>query len=128
MINSLNYQDYTATITYNAEDEVFFGKVIGLNDLILFEGTSVAELKQAFAEAIEDYLETCKNLGKSPDKAYKGSFNVRVPASLHKRAALVASQHHVTLNDFVKTALAYAVENELPMVFSEEQAGYKADK
>ena len=128
MINSLNYQDYTATITYSAEDEVFFGKVIGLNDLILFEGTSVVELKQAFAEAIEDYLETCKNLGKSPDKAYKGSFNVRVPASLHKRAALVASQHHVTLNDFVKTALAYAVENELPMVFSEEQAGYKADK
>ena len=128
MINSLNYQDYTATITYSAEDEVFFGKVIGLNDLILFEGTSVAELKQAFAEAIEDYLETCKNLGKSPDKAYKGSFNVRVPASLHKRAALVASQHHVTLNDFVKTALAYAVENELSMDFSEEQAGYKTNK
>lgn len=128
MINSLNYQDYTATITYSAEDEVFFGKVIGLNDLILFEGTSVAELKQAFAEAIEDYLTTCKNLGKSPDKAYKGSFNVRVPASLHKRAALVASQHHVTLNDFVKTALAYAVDNELPMTFSEEQTGYKADK
>ncbi len=128
MVNSLNYQDYTATITYSAEDEVFFGKVIGLNDLILFEGTSVAELKQAFAEAIEDYLTTCKNLGKSPDKAYKGSFNVRVPASLHKRAALVASQHHVTLNDFVKTALAYAVDNELPMAFSEEQTGYKADK
>ena len=128
MVNSLNYQDYTATITYSAEDEVFFGKVIGLNDLILFEGTSVAELKQAFAEAIEDYLETCKNLGKSPDKAYKGSFNVRVPASLHKRAALVASQHHITLNDFVKTALAYAVENELTMAFSEEQAVYKAGK
>ncbi len=128
MVNSLNYQDYTATITYSADDEVFFGKVIGLNDLVLFEGTSVAELKQAFAEAIEDYLETCKNLGKSPDKAYKGSFNVRVPVSLHKQAVLVASQHHVTLNDFVKTALAYAVENELPMAFSEEQAGYKADK
>ena len=128
MINSLNYQDYTATITYSAEDEVFFGKVIGLNDLILFEGTSVAELKQAFAEAIEDYLETCKNLGKAPDKAYKGSFNVRVPANLHKRAALVASQHHVTLNDFVKTALAYAIENELPMAFSKEQTGYRADK
>ena len=64
MVNSLNYQDYTATITYSAEDEVFFGKVIGLNDLVLFEGTSVAQLKQAFAEAIEDYLETCKNLGK----------------------------------------------------------------
>lgn len=128
MINSLKYQDYTATITYSAEDEVFFGKVIGLNDLILFEGTSVAELKQAFAEAVEDYLETCKSINKSPDKAYKGSFNVRVPASLHKRAAMVASQHHITLNDFVKTALVYAVENELPLILAEEQGEYKVIK
>ncbi|RYE28857.1 MAG: type II toxin-antitoxin system HicB family antitoxin [Sphingobacteriaceae bacterium] len=124
MVNSLKYQDYTATIAYSADDEVFFGKVVGLNDLLLFEGTSVAELKQAFVEAIDDYLETCKNLGKSPDKTYKGSFNVRVPASLHKRAAIIASQHHITLNDFVKTALTYAIENELPVSFAEEQIGY----
>lgn len=128
MVNFLKHQDYVATINYSAEDEVFFGKVIGLNDLILFEGTSVTELKQAFAEAVEDYLETCKSINKSPDKAYKGSFNVRVPASLHKRAALVASQHQITLNDFVKTALAYAVENELPLILAEEQGGYKVIK
>lgn len=127
MINSLKYLDYTATITYSADDEVFFGKVIGLNDLLLFEGTSVAELKQAFAETIDDYLEICKHLGKSPDKAYKGSFNVRISANLHKRAAIIASQQHVTLNDFVKTALAYAVEHELPVSFADEQADYKTN-
>jgi len=112
MINSLKYLDYTATIRYSSEDEVFFGKVIGLNDLITFEGTSVAELKQAFKEAIDDYLETCKSLDKSPDKTYKGIFNVRVSSGLHKKAAMLASQHHITLNDFVKTALVYAVKHE----------------
>jgi predicted HicB family RNase H-like nuclease len=112
MIDSLKYQDYAAAIHYSADDEVFFGKVIGINDLTTFEGTSVTELKQAFREAMEDYLETCKSIGKLPKKTYKGVFNVRVPAGLHKKAAIFALQHHITLNDFVKTALLYAVKNE----------------
>jgi predicted HicB family RNase H-like nuclease len=105
MIDSLKYQDYTATIHYSADDEVFFGKVIGINDLITFEGISVAELKDAFKEAMEDYIETCKSI-------VKGVFNVRVPAGLHKKAAIFALQHRITLNDFVKTALVYAVKHE----------------
>jgi predicted HicB family RNase H-like nuclease len=64
MIDSLKYQDYTATIHYSAADEVFFGKVIEINDLITFEGASIAELRAGFQDAIEDYLETCKAVGK----------------------------------------------------------------
>jgi predicted HicB family RNase H-like nuclease len=112
MIDSLKYQDYTATIHYSSDDEVFFGKVTAINDLITFEGTSVSELKKSFQEAIKDYLETCKELGKSPDKTYKGVFNVRVSSGLHKKVALLASQHQITLNDFVKSALTYAVNHE----------------
>lgn len=112
MIDSIRYEDYTATIHYNPEDEVFFGKVIGINDLITFEGTSVTELKDAFGEAVDDYVETCRKVGKSPDKTYKGVFNVRVPVGLHQKAATLAMQHRVSLNDFVKTALAYAVSHE----------------
>jgi predicted HicB family RNase H-like nuclease len=67
MVNSLTYNGYTASISYSANDEVFFGKVIAINDLIVFEGTSVVELKQAFQEAIEDYLESCRLINKSPD-------------------------------------------------------------
>jgi len=123
MIDSLKYLDYTATIRYSSDDEVFFGKVIGINDLITFEGTSVAELKKAFKEAIEDYLETCKTIGKSPDKTYKGVFNVRVSSGLHKKAAIIALQHHMTLNDFVKTALVYAVnhENDINAAISDKE-------
>ncbi|WP_149242832.1 type II toxin-antitoxin system HicB family antitoxin [Dyadobacter sp. 32] len=112
MINSLTYNGYTASISYNSDDEVFFGKVIGVNDLIVFEGTSVTELKNGFQEAIDDYLETCEAIGKSPDKTYKGSFNVRVPAGLHKKVATFASQHDVSLNDFVKSVLVYAMNHE----------------
>lgn len=126
MIDSLKYLDYTATIQYSADDDVFFGKVIGINDLITFEGTSVSELKDAFKESVEDYIETCKSLKKSPDKSYKGVFNVRVPANLHKRAAFFAMQHHISLNDFVKTAIDYAVKNEseISAVLSEREHVY----
>ena len=112
MINSLTYNGYTASINYSSIDEVFFGKVLGINDLITFEGSSVTELKESFQEAVNDYLETCKSLGKSPDKTYKGVFNVRVPSNLHKKAVAIASQHDITLNDFVKSVLEYAVSNE----------------
>ncbi|WP_221394078.1 type II toxin-antitoxin system HicB family antitoxin [Dyadobacter sp. NIV53] len=112
MINSLTYNGYTASITYSSVDEVFFGKILGINDLVTFEGTSVNELKESFQEAVDDYLDTCKSLGKAPDKTYKGVFNVRVPSTLHKKAATLASQHDVTLNDFVKSVLEYAVTHE----------------
>lgn len=107
----LEYKGYYATIYFSADDEVFFGKLIGINDLISFEGESVVELKKAFHEAVEDYLETCKELKKSPDKTYKGSFNVRVPSDLHRKAALFASMRNISLNDFVKQALDFTIGN-----------------
>lgn len=108
MINSLTYDGYTASIHYSPADEVFFGKLVGMNDLVSFEGTSVEALKQGMKEAVDDYIETCKTLGKSPEKSYKGVFNVRVSSDLHKKIALLASQYDVTLNDFVKSVLQYA--------------------
>lgn len=112
MVNSLTYDGYTASIYYSPADEVFFGKLIGINDLVTFEGTSVEELKQGMKEAVDDYIETYKALGKLPEKSYKGVFNVRVSSDLHKKIALLASQYDVTLNDFVKSVLQYASSHQ----------------
>ena len=112
MSNYLTYKEYIGTVDFSAEDGVFYGKVHGINDLINFEGTSVKELQQGFEEAVDDYLETCSELGKKPEKTYKGSFNVRVSADLHRKAALIASQKSWSLNDFVKRAIAYAIAHE----------------
>ena len=105
MNNILEYNGYYGSVHYSSKDEVFHGKIIGINDLVSFEGDSAADLKAAFKEAVEDYLETCKELNKEPDKMYKGSFNIRIPSDLHRKAAIVASINNVTLNDLVKTAI-----------------------
>lgn len=62
----MTYNGYHARIEFDAEDELFFGKIAGISDVVGFHGDSVVELKKAFHEAVDDYLETCKSIGKEP--------------------------------------------------------------
>ena len=64
MNNIMQYKHYSASLHFSAEDEVFYGQILDINDLVNFEGSSVTELKHAFEEAIEDYSETCRQVGK----------------------------------------------------------------
>lgn len=109
MENKLIYKGYLGTVNFSAEDEVFYGKIHGINDLVTFEGKSVSELKNSFSESIDDYLQTCQELNRLPDKTYKGSFNIRISNELHKKAATVASEKSISLNDFVRRAISYAI-------------------
>jgi predicted HicB family RNase H-like nuclease len=113
MNDILQYKTYLATVHFSAEDEVFYGEIIGINDLVSFEGTSVETLKNAFHEAVEDYIATCKETGKEPEKTYKGSFNVRIPMELHRQAAIYASIKKISLNDLVRQAIDIVV-NKAP--------------
>jgi len=60
---TMSYKDYQGSVEYSDEDNIFFGRLIGINDRILFEGDSVETLRNNFQEAVEDYLEICKKLG-----------------------------------------------------------------
>ena len=112
MNDILQYKGYYAEIHFSAEDDVFYGKLISINDLINFEADSVKGLRKAFKEAVEDYLKTCKEINKAPNKTYKGSFNVRIPSELHRQVAIFAAIKKVTLNDFVRYALDLTISKE----------------
>lgn len=105
MRDSLSYKGFFGSVHFNADDEVFYGKIAGVTDLVTFEGTTVADLAASFREAVEDYLVLCRIVGKPPRKSYKGSFNVRVPTSLHRRAAEQATVRGISLNRLVQEAL-----------------------
>ena len=102
----MEYKGYYGSVEYSDADECFFGKILGISDLILFEGDSVVSLKKAFHEMVDDYIIDCEELGKEPLKKYDGSFNVNISPELHKEAALIASKRGISLNDFVKKAIA----------------------
>ncbi|MEQ9064877.1 MAG: type II toxin-antitoxin system HicB family antitoxin [Vicingaceae bacterium] len=112
MSNLLKYKDYRGQVEYSDEDSTFYGKILGINDLVSFEGETVDELKKAFIESVDDYIKTCESIGKSPEKEYKGQFNVRVPMNLHRLAARKAISKRMSLNKFVENALRKALQSE----------------
>ena len=101
----LEYKGYTGTIEYSKEDNLLYGKVLGIKGLISYEGKTGKELEEDFKEAIDAYLEDCKERGVEPEKPFKGSFNVRISAKLHKEAALLAMKEKMSLNNFVAESI-----------------------
>ncbi len=112
MKNVLEYKNYIGSVNYCSEDSVFYGKMEGINDVVLFEGESVSELKKGFEDAVTDYLETCKEIGKEPNKIYKGVFNVRISKKVHKEISIIALKKGIKLNELVNKTFHYLVNNE----------------
>ena len=87
--------------TLEAEDGVFFGRVAGLRDVITFEGTTFAEVEQAFQESVDDYLAFCAERGEPPDRPYSGRIPLRVSPETHRRAAMHAQSEGLSLNQWI---------------------------
>ncbi len=102
----LQYSGYLGSLDYSLEDGCLYGKILYINDLVTYEAATVPELETAFKESVDDYLETCADIGKDPDKSFKGTFNVRMTPEQHKAAAVEAMLQETTLNDFVSRAVA----------------------
>ena len=111
MKDVIKYKEYLGSVHYSAEDEVFYGKVEGVEDLISFEGKTVDELKEAFIDAVEDYHELCISTGRSEEKSYKGSFNVRIAPELHREAARKSIELGISLNQLIEKAIKEMVAN-----------------
>ena len=105
MSNSLLYKGYTARIQFSSEDECFVGQIAGIKDLVGFHGETVAELKVAFEEAVNDYLETCTRVGKSPQEPYSGQLMLCIPPEIHAAVATAAELSGKSINQWAIEAL-----------------------
>lgn len=110
MNNMLKHRGYYGSIEASPEDNCLFGKLQFIRSLVTYEGETVAELSQAFRDAVDDYLEMCEQLGHDPEVPCKGSFNVRVGHDLHLAASVAATQQSITLNDLTRRALSEYLE------------------
>ena len=106
----MTHKGYAAHIVYSDEDGCFVGHVAGVHDVLGFHGKTVSELKAAFKEAVDDYIETCKRLSRPPQKPYSGRILLRLPASVHARVAITAAAQGKSLNQWVAEALKKAAE------------------
>ena len=117
MSNVIQYKGYFTNVEYSQEDQILFGKIEGIRDLVTFECENAGEVEQAFKEAVDDYLEFCEEEGKDPNKSFSGSFNVRVSPELHRDIWAAATKRDMTLNAYVNEALRASLKKTTdPMV------------
>lgn len=112
-MNTLKYKGYIGSVAFSEKDNVFFGKIEGIDALVNFEGESVKELTEAFHEAVEDYLEYCKEEGIEPHKSYSGSLNIRISPEIHSKIAILSKQAGISINAFIKAAVEKQIANML---------------
>jgi len=108
MTNAMTYKGYAARIEYDARDEVFVGRVLGIEERITFHGATVAQLRRDFRAAIEHYLADCAARKRVPQKPYSGKILLRVAPEVHARAALTAEAQGKSLNQWAAEILARA--------------------
>lgn len=101
----MKYKGYIGKVEYDSEAKLFHGEVIGLKDVITFQGTNSEELETAFCDSIDDYLIWCKERGEKPEKTYSGNVRVRMDADLHAYLVFEASKQNVSLNDLINEKL-----------------------
>lgn len=105
----LNYKGYIGHVEFDDENEIFTGEVINTKDIITFQADTAHDLKQAFIDSVEDYLEFCAERNENPEKPFSGKFNLRISPELHREAYVAARQSGLSLNSWVCDVLKHAI-------------------
>jgi predicted HicB family RNase H-like nuclease len=108
MTDTAKFKGYYGSIEFSIEDDCLHGRLLGIDDIITYEGASVTEIKAAFKEAVDDYLQHCKEIGKNPNKPYSGKVMFRIDPEVHAKAALAAQTQGMSLNQWAENVLREA--------------------
>ncbi len=103
--NSMEYKGYVGTVEYSADDGCFIGRIHGIRDSITFEGESVAALRTDFENAVDSYLTTCAEIGKSPQTQRSGKVLLRLPVDLHYQLTVQSESSGASINSLVVEAI-----------------------
>ena len=101
----MKYKGYSGEVAFDAEAKIFHGEVLGLKDVITFQGITVNEFEKAFKDSIDDYLAWCKKRGEKPEKAFSGNLHIRISPKLHASLAQLAVHQGKSLNSLINDKL-----------------------
>jgi predicted HicB family RNase H-like nuclease len=108
---SMVYRGYTGTVQFDGADRIFHGRVVGITDVVSFQGTSVAELEADFHAAVDSYLLGCTEDGVEAQRPFSGRFALRLPPEIHRDAALAARRSGVSVNRWIVEAIRMRLAN-----------------
>lgn len=105
----MKYKGYTGHVEYDDEAKIFHGEVLGIKDVVTFQGTTVDEIERAFRDSVDDYLAFCEERGEEPDRPFSGKFNLRISPDLHAKLSIAAQLHGESLNNYIAKMLQQLV-------------------
>jgi len=105
----MEYRNYLSQVVFDDEQNIFHGEVINIRDVITFQGQSVAELRQAFTDSVEDYLEFCVERGEEPNPPFSGQFTIRLSPQQYREIIMAAEKSGKQVQKWVADALTQAV-------------------
>lgn len=111
MKNTLSYKNLTARIEFDSDDNIFFGRVLDVDDIIGFHGETVTELTADFHHAIDHYLDVCKERGEEPRKTYSGKLTLRISPDIHADIAIAAAHTGKSINKWVTETLKNVIHS-----------------
>ncbi|HFT3113372.1 TPA: type II toxin-antitoxin system HicB family antitoxin [Salmonella enterica subsp. enterica serovar Paratyphi B] len=107
----LKYKGYLGTVEPDFDNNILYGKLAFIRDLVTYEATTLSELEKEFKVSVDLYLQDCAAMNKEADTPFKGVFNVRLDPDLHRRVAEMALEEDLSLNAFVNRTLEKEVSN-----------------
>lgn len=97
----LEHKGYRGHVEFDAQAGIFQGEILDTRDVVTFQGKTVNEIKRAFRDSVEDYLEFCAERGEEPDKPFSGRLMVRLSPELHRRLYIEAREQGKSLNQLI---------------------------
>lgn len=107
-----SYKGYTGEVEVDGEADVLTGEILNIRDVVTFEGDTVPEVKQAFRDSVDDYLDFCNELGRKANKPFSGKLAYRTTPERHRQIFMVAKNTGQSLNAWIDETLAIAAEKE----------------
>lgn len=112
-MNHMKYKDYLGSAEISHKDGCLHGKILFIDDLVTYESETVIGLREEFEVAVNDYLETCEQVGKEPERPFCGTFQIRVAPEIHRQAAIHAKIAGQSLNEWVGESIEHRLSHEV---------------
>ena len=101
----MTYKGYFGKVEFDDEAMLFHGEIIGIRDVVTFQGKTVDEIQKAFHDSVEDYLDFCRERNEEPDKPFSGKFVVRVSPEIHRKLFMSAKKAGQSINAWLNENL-----------------------
>lgn len=96
----IQYKDYVGQVQIDDDQRCLSGYIAGIKDVVTFSGDTVEELIKAFHDSVDDYLEFCKQLKKSPAKV-SGNLMLRMTPELYARVHTASNESSMSMNKWI---------------------------